>query len=65
MLIEQRAHGDDLRLVVIDGAVVAAAIRRPAQVIGTGQHTVRELIEAESRRRSAATGGESRIPSTP
>ena len=62
VLIEQRAAGDDLRLVVIDHKVVAAALRRPAEVIGTGHHTVRELIDAQSRRRSAATGGESRIP---
>ncbi|KUI19897.1 GNAT family acetyltransferase [Mycobacterium lehmannii] len=62
VLIEQRAPGDDLRLVVIDGKVVAAALRKPAEVIGTGHHTVRELIEAQSRRRAAATGGESRIP---
>ncbi|EID14784.1 N-acetylglutaminylglutamine synthetase [Mycolicibacterium phlei] len=62
VLIEQRAPGDDLRLVVIDGKVVAAAIRRPAEIIGTGHHTIRELIEAQSRRRAAATGGESRIP---
>lgn len=62
VLIEQRAPGDDLRLVVIDGKVVAAALRRPAEIVGTGHHTVRELIEAQSRRRAAATGGESRIP---
>ena len=62
VLIEQRAPGDDLRLVVIDGKVVAAALRIPAEVVGTGHHTVRELIEAQSRRRSAATGGESQIP---
>jgi D-alanine-D-alanine ligase-like ATP-grasp enzyme len=31
-------------------------------VVGTGTHTIRELIEAQSRRRSAATGGESTIP---
>jgi len=62
VLIEQRAPGDDLRLVVIDHKVVAAALRRPAEVIGTGHHTVRELIDAQSRRRAAATGGESRIP---
>ena len=62
VLIEKRAKGDDLRLVVIDGKVVAAAIRKPAEVIGTGNHTVRELIEAQSRRRAAATGGESHIP---
>ena len=36
VLIEQRAAGDDLRLVVIDGKVVAAALRMPAEVIGTG-----------------------------
>lgn len=62
VLIEKRAHGDDLRLVVIDGRAVAAALRMPPEVIGTGKHSVRALIEAESRRRSAATGGESRIP---
>lgn len=62
VLIEQRIQGDDLRLVVIDGRVVAAALRVPPEIIGTGEHTVRDLIAAESRRRSAATGGESRIP---
>jgi GNAT-family acetyltransferase (TIGR03103 family) len=62
VLIEQRITGDDLRLVVIDGRVVAAALRLPPEIIGTGEHTVRDLIAAESRRRSAATGGESRIP---
>lgn len=62
VLIEQRAAGDDLRLVVIDGRVVAAALRRPAEVVGTGDHTVRELVAVQSRRRAAATGGESSIP---
>ncbi len=62
VLIEERAAGDDLRLVVIDGRVVAAALRLPPEIIGTGEHTIRDLIAAESRRRSAATGGESKIP---
>jgi GNAT-family acetyltransferase (TIGR03103 family) len=62
VLIEQRAPGDDLRLVVIDGKVVAAALRKPAEITGTGHHKIRELIDAQSRRRAAATGGESRIP---
>ena len=47
---------------VIDFKVVAAAIRRPAQIVGDGEHTVASLIESQSRRRAAATGGESRIP---
>ena len=51
VLIEQRVPGDDLRIVVIDDEVVAAAVRRPAQVVGTGRHTVRDLVEAQSRRR--------------
>jgi GNAT-family acetyltransferase (TIGR03103 family) len=62
VLLEECAAGDDLRVVVIDHQVVAAAIRRPAEVVGTGQHTIRELIAAASRRRAAATGGESVIP---
>ncbi len=62
VLIEACAEGQDLRLVVIDYRVVAAAIRRPAHIMGDGQSSVRDLIERQSRRRSAATGGESRIP---
>jgi D-alanine-D-alanine ligase-like ATP-grasp enzyme len=49
-------------LVVVDGRVVAAALRMPPDIIGTGEHSIRDLIAAESRRRAAATGGESRIP---
>jgi GNAT-family acetyltransferase (TIGR03103 family) len=62
VLIEAMAEGQDLRLVVIDYRVVAAAIRRPAHILCDGQSSVRELIERQSRRRAAATGGESRIP---
>ncbi|MFP4635753.1 MAG: N-acetylglutaminylglutamine synthetase [Nitriliruptoraceae bacterium] len=62
VLLEQVAAGSDLRIVVIDHQVVAAALRLPAIVTGTGEHTIRELIAATSRRRAAATGGESRIP---
>jgi len=62
VLLEQYVEGEDLRLIVIDGRVVAAAVRRPPAITGTGRHTVRKLIEKQSRRRAAATGGESRIP---
>jgi GNAT-family acetyltransferase (TIGR03103 family) len=62
VLVEQLVAGEDLRVVVIDYQVVAAAIRRPASVVGTGRHSIRQLIEKQSRRRAAATGGESRIP---
>lgn len=62
VLLEELVPGQDLRVVVIGHEVVAAAVRRPASVIGDGQHTVRQLVEAQSRRRAAATDGESRIP---
>jgi GNAT-family acetyltransferase (TIGR03103 family) len=62
VIVEQMVEGEDLRLIVIDFKLVAAAVRRPAQVVGDGARTVRELIEAQSRRRAAATGGESTIP---
>ena len=62
VVVEQCVEGEDLRLVVIGFRLVAAAVRRPARVVGDGRSTVRTLIEAQSRRRAAATGGESRIP---
>ena len=62
VVVEEMVEGEDLRLIVIDFKLVAAAIRRPAQVIGDGKTTIRELIEKQSKRRQAATGGESSIP---
>ena len=62
VLVEELVDGDDLRVVVIDRKVVAAAVRRPAEVVGDGRHTVTELVRSTSRRRERATGGESRIP---
>jgi GNAT-family acetyltransferase (TIGR03103 family) len=62
VLLEERCEGEDLRIVVINGKVIAAALRRPPEVVGSGDHTVRHLVEAQSRRRSAATHGESTIP---
>jgi len=62
VVLEQFCQGQDLRIVVIGYKVVAAAIRRPAEVTGNGESTIARLIERQSARRAAATGGESRIP---
>ncbi len=62
VLMEQFITGMDLRIIVIDRQVIAAAIRKPAAIMGNGVHTIAQLIEKQSRRRAAATGGESRIP---
>ena len=61
VLVEEFVEGDDLRLVVIDHRLVAAAVRKPARVFGDGKSTARALIEKQSRRRAAATGGEATI----
>lgn len=62
VLVEEQVQGEDLRIVVIDFKVVAAAVRRPPRVVGDGRTQLRVLIEHQSRRRAAATGGESTIP---
>lgn len=62
VLLEQFVEGEDLRIIVIGFQMVAAAARRAPQVVGDGRHTVAELINILSRRRAAATEGESRVP---
>ncbi len=62
VVLEEYCTGQDLRIVVIGYKVVAAAIRRPAEIVGDGTSPVARLIERQSARRAAATGGESKIP---
>jgi GNAT-family acetyltransferase (TIGR03103 family) len=62
VILEELVDGEDLRVLVIGHEVVAAAVRRPATVRGTGRHTIEELVRSTGRRREAATGGESTIP---
>lgn len=45
VLVERYVEGDDYRLLVVNGSLVAAARRDPAHVIGDGVHTVAELVE--------------------
>ncbi len=62
VILEEFVTGIDLRIIVIAEEVVAAAVRKPAHVRGNGELTISQLIEKQSRRRAAATGGESTIP---
>lgn len=62
VVAEEFVEGEDLRIIVIAGEVVAAAVRRPAGIVGDGKHSIMALIDKQSRRRAAATRGESRIP---
>src|SRR5207245_2190826 len=45
VVVESFIQGNDYRVLVIDGHMVAVAARVPAHVIGDGEHTVRELVE--------------------
>lgn len=62
VLVEDCFEGQDLRLLIIDHKLVAAAVRRPPCVVGDGHRNLKALIDRQSRRRAAATGGESTIP---
>ncbi len=62
VIMEEFVEGEDLRIIVINDEVVAAAVRKPASIRGNGVLTIRELIEKQSRRRANATHGESSIP---
>ena len=61
VLLESFPPGQDLRVVVIDFKVVAAAIRKPPQIVGDGERSIETLIEKLSRRRQASSHGESSI----
>lgn len=50
-VIEQHVPGEDYRIVVIDGRVVAAVVREPASVTGDGVHTIADLVEYKNRAR--------------
>jgi cyanophycin synthetase len=45
VIVEEMLRGNDYRVVVVGGRMVAAAQRIPAHVWGDGRHTVAELIE--------------------
>jgi cyanophycin synthetase len=45
VIVETFLEGDDHRLLVVNGELVAATRRTPGHVIGDGLHTIRELVE--------------------
>ena len=44
-IVEQYLEGQDFRMLVVGGMMVAASQRRSAQVVGDGLHTIRQLVE--------------------
>ena len=49
VMVERYAPGADYRLLVVGDRVVAAARREPAQVLGDGRSTIRQLVDAVNR----------------
>ncbi len=44
VIVETYLEGDDHRLLVVNGELVAATRRTPGHVVGDGVHTIRELV---------------------
>ena len=45
VMVEQYLMGQDFRLLVIGGRLIAAARREPPHVTGDGKHTIQELVD--------------------
>jgi cyanophycin synthetase len=46
VIVETFLEGDDHRLLVVNGNLVAATRRTPGHVVGDGKHTVAQLVES-------------------
>jgi cyanophycin synthetase len=44
VIVEQFFHGNDHRILVVNGKMIAVAERIPAQVVGDGVSTIRQLV---------------------
>jgi cyanophycin synthetase len=49
VVVESFIQGNDYRVLVVDGHMVAVAERVPAHVIGDGEHTVRQLVDITNK----------------
>ncbi|MBI5608245.1 MAG: cyanophycin synthetase [Deltaproteobacteria bacterium] len=49
VLVESFITGEDHRMLVVNGELVAVAKRVPGHVIGDGEHTVEQLVEITNR----------------
>jgi len=56
VIVEQLVVGRDYRALVVDGKLVAVAERRPARVVGDGEHTIEQLVELANADPRRGTG---------
>lgn len=56
VMVEHYIPGNDFRLLVVGGKLIAAARRDPPHVVGDGKHSVRELVEHVNQDPRRGTG---------
>lgn len=56
VIVEKYIPGHDYRLLIVGGRLAAAARRDPAQVLGDGVHTVRQLVDIANQDPRRAEG---------
>lgn len=49
LICEEMLQGTEYRVVCVDYQLVAVAFRKPAHVVGDGEHTIAELIEIKNQ----------------
>jgi cyanophycin synthetase len=49
VIVETFVEGDDHRLLVVNGVLVAATRRTPGHVVGDGRHSIAQLVEIVNR----------------
>ena len=58
VIVEKYIQGRDFRILVVDGKMIAAAMRTPASVTGDGAHTIQQLIDNVNAHPQRGTGHE-------
>jgi cyanophycin synthetase len=61
VVVESMIQGDDHRLLVIDGTLVAAARRMPGHVVGDGRSTIARLVEVVNQDPRRGAGHENML----
>src|SRR5438045_2301707 len=65
VIVEAHVEGDDYRVLIVAGEVVAAARRLPPRVVGDGGSSVRELVERENAHPARGNGHENMLTKIP
>ncbi|RFU66551.1 cyanophycin synthetase [Peribacillus glennii] len=64
-ILERHYEGNDYRILVVDGRLIAASLRVPPFVIGNGVDTIRDLINEENKNPLRGDGHEKAMSKIP